>query len=171
MRTVDDPEGTLALNRVAMVATGAVEVGLPGAIDLGIWLGCIRAGSGSAAPARLLLAALRRATGLAADVARGRVDLPQAGWSGLPAQLKDPTWLRIGFIVGNYLGLLFLLTLVIGGVGIIRLRRGKDGSGLLKMTTAMSSSRSRTRQGSPTTLRSTARRRRSSRPAGARSST
>lgn len=42
MRTVDDPEGTLGLNRVAMVAFGAVGVGLPGAIALGIWLAVLR---------------------------------------------------------------------------------------------------------------------------------
>lgn len=59
----------------------------------------------------------------------------EQGWGSLPAQLKDPTWLRIGFVVGDYLGLLFLLTLLIGGIGILRLRRG-EGGGLLKMTMA-----------------------------------
>jgi hypothetical protein len=42
MRTADTPEATLSLNRVAMVAMGAVAVGLPGTIALGIWLAILR---------------------------------------------------------------------------------------------------------------------------------
>jgi hypothetical protein len=38
LRSADTAEATLSLNRVAMVATGAVAVGLPGTIGLGIWL-------------------------------------------------------------------------------------------------------------------------------------
>ena len=56
------------------------------------------------------------------------------GWNGLPGQLKHETWLQIGFVVGDYLGLLFLLTLLIGGIGIFRLRSGKGGTGLLNAT-------------------------------------
>ena len=56
------------------------------------------------------------------------------GWNGLPGQLKDAAWLQIGFVVGDYLGLLFLLMLVIGGIGIRRLRAGKGGAGLLNAT-------------------------------------
>src|ERR1041385_4926932 len=29
------------------------------------------------------------------------------GWNTLPAQLRDPAWLKIGFVVGDYLGLVF----------------------------------------------------------------
>ena len=55
------------------------------------------------------------------------------GWNGLPHQLKDETWLRIGFWVADYGGLAFLLALVVGGIGIYRLRRG-ESAGLLKVT-------------------------------------
>ena len=55
------------------------------------------------------------------------------GWDDLPAQIGEPTWLGIGFVVADYGGLLFLLALVLGGVGIRRLRTGK-GAGLLKVT-------------------------------------
>jgi uncharacterized cupredoxin-like copper-binding protein len=58
------------------------------------------------------------------------------GWNGLPDQLKNETWLRIGFVVGDYLGLLFLLALLIGGIGILRLRSGKGSAGLLNATMA-----------------------------------
>ena len=56
------------------------------------------------------------------------------GWNSLPGQLKDETWLRIGFVVGDYLGLLFLVMLLIGGIGILRLRSGKSSAGLLNAT-------------------------------------
>jgi uncharacterized cupredoxin-like copper-binding protein len=56
------------------------------------------------------------------------------GWDDLPDQLKDPTWLTIGFIVADGGAILFLLALVAGGIGISRLRSGKGGAGLLKVT-------------------------------------
>ena len=56
------------------------------------------------------------------------------GWNDLPSQLKDAAWLRIGFGVADYGGLLFLLALVVGGIAIRRLRRGERGAGLLKAT-------------------------------------
>jgi hypothetical protein len=42
LRSADTAEATLSLNRVAMVATGVVAVGLPGTIGLGIWLAILR---------------------------------------------------------------------------------------------------------------------------------
>jgi hypothetical protein len=42
MRSAHTADATLSLNRVAMVATGAVAVGLPGTISLGIWLAILR---------------------------------------------------------------------------------------------------------------------------------
>jgi hypothetical protein len=42
LRAADTADATLSLNRVAMVATGAVGVGLPGTIGLGIWLAILR---------------------------------------------------------------------------------------------------------------------------------
>jgi uncharacterized cupredoxin-like copper-binding protein len=56
------------------------------------------------------------------------------GWDDLPENLRDVAWLRIGFVVADGGAILFLLALVAGGVGISRLRRGKGGEGLLKVT-------------------------------------
>ena len=46
-------------------------------------------------------------------------------WNELPDQIDQPAWLRIGFIVADWGGLLFLLALALGGIGIYRLRNGK----------------------------------------------
>jgi uncharacterized cupredoxin-like copper-binding protein len=56
------------------------------------------------------------------------------GWDDLPDQLKDPAWLQIGFIVADGGAILFVLALILGGVGVSRLRKGKGGVGLLKVT-------------------------------------
>lgn len=56
------------------------------------------------------------------------------GWNSLPAQLKSPAWLSIGFGVADYGGLVFLLALVLGGIAVFRLGHGKSGGGLLKAT-------------------------------------
>jgi hypothetical protein len=55
-------------------------------------------------------------------------------WDELPEQIDEPAWLRIGFVVADWGGLLFLLALALGGVGVYRLRNGKGGTGLLKAT-------------------------------------
>jgi uncharacterized cupredoxin-like copper-binding protein len=60
------------------------------------------------------------------------------GWNDLPDQLKNPTWLRIGFGVADYGGLLFLLALVLGGIALLRLRKGRSGAGLLQATMVIS---------------------------------
>jgi hypothetical protein len=54
-------------------------------------------------------------------------------WDKLSDQDR-PAWLDIGFLVADGGGLLFLLALVLGGVGVYRLREGKGGAGLLKVT-------------------------------------
>jgi hypothetical protein len=54
-------------------------------------------------------------------------------WDKLSDQDR-PAWLDIGFLVADGGGLLFLLALVLGGVGVHRLRDGKGGAGLLKVT-------------------------------------
>jgi hypothetical protein len=53
------------------------------------------------------------------------------GWTkeGIPT----PTWLDIGFLLADVGGLILLVSLIVGGVGVYRLRQGK-GSGLLKAT-------------------------------------
>jgi hypothetical protein len=56
------------------------------------------------------------------------------GWNSLPDELKNTTWLRIGFGVADYGGIVFLVALVIGGIAVWRLRNGKSGAGLLKLT-------------------------------------
>jgi len=56
------------------------------------------------------------------------------GWNDVPDQLQDPTWLRIGFGVADWGGLLFLVALIVGGIAVLRLRGGKSGAGLLKVT-------------------------------------
>ena len=55
-------------------------------------------------------------------------------WDDLPEQLDEPAWLRIGMLIANWGGLLFLLALALGGVGVHRLRQGKGGAGLLRAT-------------------------------------
>jgi hypothetical protein len=49
----------------------------------------------------------------------------------------DPTWISIGMITADAGGLLFLISLAVGGFGIYRLRGGK-GAGLLKATMVLS---------------------------------
>ena len=53
------------------------------------------------------------------------------GWtqSGVPS----PTWLSIGAVIADLGGLVLLVSLVVGGIGVNRLRAGK-GSGLLRTT-------------------------------------
>jgi hypothetical protein len=64
-----------------------------------------------------------------------------AGWieskEGWDDVADTPTWLGIGFLMADLGGLILLVSLVTGGVGVRRLREGK-GSGLLKVTLALS---------------------------------
>jgi hypothetical protein len=55
------------------------------------------------------------------------------GWDKVPSKFQ-PTWLDIGFLVADIGGLFFLLALVVGGIGVIRMRAGKSGAGLLRVT-------------------------------------
>jgi len=59
-------------------------------------------------------------------------------WDALPDQIEQPAWLGIGFVVADWGGLLFLLSLALGGVGIYRLRQGKSATGLLNATMLIS---------------------------------
>jgi hypothetical protein len=49
----------------------------------------------------------------------------------LPEGADDPAWISIGYIVADAGALLVLIALILGGVGVRRLRDGK-GTGLLK---------------------------------------
>jgi hypothetical protein len=57
------------------------------------------------------------------------------GWNESGA--ADPTWLGIGRTVADLGGLVLLVALIVGGVGVRRLREGK-GSGLLRATLVLS---------------------------------
>ena len=57
------------------------------------------------------------------------------GWT--QKGVDDPTWLGIGFLLADLGGLILLVSLVVGGVGVYRLREGK-GAGLLKATLVLS---------------------------------
>ena len=59
-------------------------------------------------------------------------------WDDLPEQIGEPAWLGIGFIVADWGGLLFLLSLVLGGIGVRRLGNDKGGGALLKATMVIS---------------------------------
>ena len=59
-------------------------------------------------------------------------------WDDLPDQFDQPAWLGIGFIVADWGGLLFLLSLALGGIGSYRLRQGKNATGLLNATMLIS---------------------------------
>ena len=54
------------------------------------------------------------------------------GWDDLPDSAV-PAWIDIGFIIADLGALLVLVALVVGGIGVRRLRNG-GGTGLLKAT-------------------------------------
>lgn len=58
------------------------------------------------------------------------------GWDEVPESV-EPTWLTIGGIVADVGAPVLLLAVVLGGVGLRRLRTGA-GSGLLRATLALS---------------------------------
>jgi hypothetical protein len=58
------------------------------------------------------------------------------GWDDVPED-AEPGWLSTGAFIGNVGGLILLVSLVVGGVGVYRLREGK-GAGLLKATLVLS---------------------------------
>ena len=74
----------------------------------------------------LLLASPRDAARVDPDAARGAVVFNLQNWSDLPSNLDDPAWLNIGFIVADWGGVLFLISLVVGAVGLRRLRGQRE---------------------------------------------
>jgi hypothetical protein len=58
------------------------------------------------------------------------------GWDDVPDS-DQPTWLGIGYMLADAGGLILLVSLIVGGIGVYRLREGK-GSGLLKATLILS---------------------------------
>jgi hypothetical protein len=59
------------------------------------------------------------------------------GWDDLPDEADEPAWLGIGWILADLGGLILLVSLIVGGVGVYRLREGK-GAGLLRSTLVLS---------------------------------
>jgi hypothetical protein len=59
------------------------------------------------------------------------------GWDDIPESVGDPGWLSVGAIIGDAGGLILLVSFIVGGVGMYRLREGK-GAGLLKATLVLS---------------------------------
>ena len=58
-------------------------------------------------------------------------------WEDLPEGVDEPAWLGIGWIVADAGALLVLIALILGGIGIRRLRSG-GGTGLLKAAMVIS---------------------------------
>jgi hypothetical protein len=54
------------------------------------------------------------------------------GWDDVPDRLI-PAWLDIGFWIANAGALVLLIALIVGGIGVYRMREGK-GAGLLQVT-------------------------------------
>ncbi len=52
-------------------------------------------------------------------------------------ELEDAAWVGIGYIVADVGALLLLVSLILGGIGVRKLRTG-GGAGLLKATTVLS---------------------------------
>ena len=57
-------------------------------------------------------------------------------WDDVPDRLI-PAWLEIGYIVADAGAIVLLIALVVGGIGVYRMREGK-GAGLLKVTMVLS---------------------------------
>jgi len=58
------------------------------------------------------------------------------GWDDVPERL-EPRWLSIGAFIADVGGVVLLVSLIVGGVGVYRMREGK-GSGLLRATMILS---------------------------------
>lgn len=61
----------------------------------------------------------------------------EQGWDDLPDDVEEPAWLGIGWLTAELGGLILLVSLVVGGIGVYRLRAEK-GSGLLRVTLILS---------------------------------
>jgi hypothetical protein len=61
----------------------------------------------------------------------------EQGWDDLPDEADEPAWLGIGYLLADLGGLILLVSLIVGGVGVYRLRAGRGG-GLLRATLVLS---------------------------------
>jgi hypothetical protein len=58
------------------------------------------------------------------------------GWDDVPDS-DQPAWLGIGYMLADLGGIILLVSLIVGGIGVYRLRDGR-GAGLLKATMILS---------------------------------
>jgi hypothetical protein len=58
------------------------------------------------------------------------------GWDDVPDKFL-PDWIGIGYLIADIGGLVLLVSLIVGGIGVYRMRAGKGG-GLLKVTLVLS---------------------------------
>ena len=77
------------------------------------------------APARILVAPGRLAAGLGADANRRRVDLLEGGLGRASAGSRRSRLAPTGAFIADIGGLILFVALVVGGVGVYRLREGK----------------------------------------------
>ena len=61
----------------------------------------------------------------------------EQGWDDLPDEAEEPAWLGIGYFAADLGGLILLVSLILGGIGVYRLRADR-GSGLLRATMILS---------------------------------
>jgi hypothetical protein len=59
------------------------------------------------------------------------------GWDDLPEGIDEPDWLGVGYIASDLGGLILLVSLILGSIGVYRMREGK-GAGLLKTVLVLS---------------------------------
>jgi len=59
------------------------------------------------------------------------------GYDDLPKGVSQPSWLDIGSIIADAGGLILIVSLIVGALGVRRLREGR-GAGLLRATLVLS---------------------------------
>jgi hypothetical protein len=61
----------------------------------------------------------------------------EEGWDDLPENVDEPAWLGVGYVTADLGGLLLLISLIVGGIGVYRMRQGRGG-GLLRVSMIIS---------------------------------
>ncbi len=64
-----------------------------------------------------------------------------ASKEGFDGESEEPAWIGIGYITAEAGGLLLLISIILGGIGVRRLRRAEDGGGastLVRIATVLS---------------------------------
>ena len=63
----------------------------------------------------------------------GQLTYNEEGWDDLPDAISEPSWIGLGYIVGDLGGVLLLVALILGAFGVRRVPNG-GGSGLMRAT-------------------------------------